>query len=89
MATLGDGYSIHKQDVFTRRQFKCEDEGNKEFLSESYFRYFGGRKYTDCNTYITITQENKKSKLFSYDASKWNDFRVKIGKVKDQLKDRA
>ena len=89
MATLGDGYSIHKQDVFTRRQFKCEDEGNKEFLSESYFRYFGGRKYTDCTTYITITQENKKSKLFSYDASKWNDFRVKIGKVKDQLKDRG
>ena len=30
MATLGDGYSIHKQDVFTRRQFKCENEGNKE-----------------------------------------------------------
>ena len=89
MATLGDGYSIHKQDVFTRRQFKCEDEGNKEFLSESYFRYFGGRRYTDCTTYITITQENKKSKLFSYDASKWNDFRVKIGKVKDQLKDRG
>ena len=63
MATLGDGYSIHKQDVFTRRQFKCEDEGNKEFLSESYFRYFGGRRYTDCTTYITITQENKKSKI--------------------------
>ena len=89
MATLGDGYSIHKQDVLTRRHFKCEDEGNKEFLSESYFRYFRGREYTDCTTYITITQENKKSKLFSYDHSKWNDFRIKIGKVKDQLKDRG
>jgi hypothetical protein len=89
MATLGDGYSIHKQDVFTKKHFKCEDEGNKEFLSESYFRYFTGREYTDCTTYITITQESKKSKLFSYDDRKWKDFLVKINKVKDQLRDRG
>lgn len=55
MATLGDGYSIHKQDVFTRKSFKSDNEGNREFLSESYFRYFEGREYTDCTTYITIT----------------------------------
>lgn len=89
MGTLGDGYSIHKQDVFTRKHFQCEDEGNKEFLSKSYFRYFKGREYTDCTTYITITQENKKSKFLSYDDRKWKDFLVKIGKVKDQLKDRG
>ena len=76
MGTLGDGYSIHKQDVFTRKHFQSEDEGNKEFLSESYFRYFKGREYTDCTTYITITQENKKSKFFSYDDKKWKDFLV-------------
>ena len=89
MGTLGDGYSIHKQDVFTRKHFQSEDEGNKEFLSESYFRYFKGREYTDCTTYITITQENKKSKFFSYDDKKWKDFLVKIGKVRDQLRDRG
>lgn len=89
MATLGDGYSIHKQDVFTRKRFKSEGEGNREFLSESYFRYFEGREYTDCTTYITITQESKKSKIFSYDDRKWKDFLVKINKVKDQLQDRG
>jgi hypothetical protein len=88
MATLGEGYAFHKQDVFTRKKYKAEEESNKEFLSESYFRYFSGREYTDCTTYITITQENKKSRLMSYDNRKWNDFLVKINKIKDLLKDR-
>ena len=88
MSTLGEGYAIHKQDVFVRKGFKAEG-GNKEFLSESYFRYFGGREYTDCITYLTITQENKKSRLMSYDNKKWQDFQVKLGKVQDQLRDRG
>lgn len=87
MATLGEGYAIHKQDVFVRRGFK-NDESGQEFLSESYFRYFKGREYTDCDTYLTITQENKKSRLFSYDDKKWKEFKVKINKIKDQIKDR-
>lgn len=89
MATLGEGYAIHKQDVFTKKRFECKDGGNKEYLSESYFRYFKGREYTDCTTYITITQENRKSRLFSYDDKKWKDFLVKVGKVRDQLRDRG
>ena len=88
MSTLGEGYAIHKQDVFVRKGFEAEG-GNKEFLSESYFRYFGGREYTDCITYLTITQENKKSRLMSYDNKKWLDFQVKLGKVQDQLRDRG
>lgn len=88
MSTLGEGYAIHKQDVFVRKGFEAEGR-NKEFLSESYFRYFGGREYTDCITYLTITQENKKSRLMSYDNKKWQDFQVKLGKVQDQLRDRG
>lgn len=88
MSTLGEGYAIHKQDVFVRKGFEAEG-GNKEFLSESYFRYFGGREYTDCITYLTITHENKKSRLMSYDNKKWQDFQVKLGKVQDQLRDRG
>ena len=83
MATLGDGYAIHKQDIFTKKKFKGEADGNREFLSESYFRYFEGREHTDCTTFITITQENKKSRLFSFDNRKWREFQVKINKVKD------
>ena len=85
--TLGEGYAIHKQDVFVRKQFKDETSDNHEFLSESYFRYFTGRTYTDSQTYLIITQENKKSRLFSFDSKKWRDFLVKIRKVKDLLKD--
>ena len=85
--TLGEGYAIHKQDVFIRKQFHDESNDNHEFLSESYFRYFTGRNYTDAQTYLIITQENKKSRLFSFDSKKWRDFLVKIRKVKDQLKD--
>ena len=85
--TLGEGYAIHKQDVFIKKQFHDETNDNHEFLSESYFRYFTGRTYTDVQTYLIITQENKKSHLFSFDNKKWRDFLVKIRKVKDQLKD--
>ena len=89
MATLGDGYAVHKQDIFSKKTFKGENDGNREFLSESYFRYFEGREYTDCTTYLTISQENKKSRLFSFDNRKWNEFLVKINKVRDQLRDRG
>ena len=85
--TLGEGYAIHKQDVFIKKKFHDETNDNHEFLSESYFRYFTGRTYRDVQTYLIITQENKKSRLFSFDSKKWRDFLVKIRKVKDQLKD--
>ena len=85
--TLGEGYALHKQDIFVRKQFANEPEHNQEFLSSSYFRYFNGRPYTDSLCYLTITQEAKKSRLFSYDSKKWRDFLVKIYKVRDLLRD--
>lgn len=85
--TLGEGYALHKQDIFVRKQFANEPENNQEFLSASYFRYFNGRPYTDSLCYLTITQEAKKSRLFSYDSKKWRDFLVKIYKVRDLLRD--
>ena len=85
--TLGEGYAMHKQDVFVRKAFKEESATNHEFLSESYFRYFNGRRFTDSVCYLTITQENKKSRLMSFDNKKWRDFLVKIRKVHDQLRD--
>ncbi len=85
--TLGEGYALHKQDVFVRKAFKEESTTNHEFLSESYFRYFNGRPFTDSVCYLTITQENKKSRLMSFDNKKWRDFLVKIRKVQDQLRD--
>ena len=85
--TLGEGYALHKQDIFCRRRFHHCVKDSGEFLSASYFRYFEGREYTDARTYLVITQESRGSKLFSYDARKWRDFMVKAVKVRDQLRD--
>lgn len=89
MQALGEGYSIHKQDIFTRKGFADTSGDNHEFLSNRYFDYFKGRPYTDCATYLTITQENKKSRFLSYDPKKWRDFLVKVQKAHDVLKDRG
>lgn len=52
-ATLGEDYALHKQDIFTRREFTDESTEKREFLSDSYFEYFSGREYTDSFTYLT------------------------------------
>ena len=85
--TLGEGYAMHKQDIFSRRRFRNDGVAGREFLSDSYFRYFEGREYTDSLTYLVITQESRGGRFFSYDARKWRDFMLKIRKVRDQLKD--
>lgn len=85
--TLGEGYALHKQDIFVKKSFEGMNGEEREFLSSSYFRYFNGRPYTDSECYLTITLESKKSSLFSYDSKKWRDFLVKIRKVHDQLRD--
>ena len=85
--TLGEGYALHKQDIFIRKQFADDSGSSHEFLSSAYFRYFSGRNYTDSVCYLTITQECKKGRLFSYDSKKWREFLVKIRKVHDQLRD--
>ncbi|MCM1346321.1 MAG: hypothetical protein NC206_04485, partial [Bacteroides sp.] len=85
--TLGEGYALHKQDIFSRKAFENPDAENMEFLSRSYFSYFKGRRYTGCRSFLVITQEAKKGKLISFDAKKWRDFLTKTRKVKDQLRD--
>ena len=96
LQTLGEGYALHKQDIFARKHFDMKKvsarrdpsvDTSRLFLSDSYFRFMDGRPYTDGSTYLVITQECKKSALLSYDATKWRDFTVKIRKVYDQLKD--
>ena len=92
VTTLGEGYALHKQDIFVRRTFERpadEPEGDdgKRFLSESYFRFFKGRPYTASSTCLVITQESKKGGLFTFETKKWNDFKMKIQKVYSLLSD--
>lgn len=90
---LGEGYALHKQDVFVRKNSdmsrvaaKKKKGSKKAFLSEAYFRFFNGREYTEATTYLVITQKGKKGGIHTYDNSKWRDFLVKIQKVFDRLK---
>ena len=89
---LGDGYALHKQDIFVRKKFdmnsivKRSEDAKKRFLSDAYFRFFNGRTYTQSITYIIITQKGKSGGLSTYDNNKWRDFLVKIQKVSDRLK---
>lgn len=90
---LGEGYALHKQDVFVRKNFdmsrvaaKKKKGSKRAFLSEAYFRFFNGREYTEATTYLVITQKGKKGGIHTYDNSKWRDFLVKIQKVSDRLK---
>ena len=85
--SLGEGYVLHNQDIIVRKPLRVENGGKREYLSESYFRYFDGREYTDSLTYLTVTQEAQKSRLFSFDNKRRRDYLVKIRKVQDQLKD--
>lgn len=87
MQILGEGYALHKQDVFCMQGFEMRPEKSREYLSDSYFKYFNGRKYTEIHTYLTITQEVRKGRLYQYDSKRWNDFLLKIRKVADLLRD--
>lgn len=40
--TLGEGYAIQKQDIFSRQRFHREPSSEDGFLSGAYFRYFEG-----------------------------------------------
>lgn len=90
---LGEGYALHKQDIFVRKRFNMADVASREgdktrrFLSDAYFRHFDGREYMASESYLIITQEKKKVSLMSYDDAKWRDFLLKLHKVYDRLKD--
>ena len=91
LQVLGEGYAIHKQDIFVRRNFNMSSiadrsaDVKKRFLSDAYFKFFNGRPYIDSETYLTITQRGRTGGLKAYDADKWRDFQVKIQKVYDRL----
>ena len=87
--TLGEGYALQKQDVFCKQYYHHEITEDMEFLTQSYFRYFEGRPYTEINTYLIITQEAMKSTFIKYDPKLWMDFHVKVSKVTDILSERG
>ena len=86
--TLGEGYALQKQDIFCKKGYHHDIPPEMEFLSQSYFRYFEGREYTDIRTFLIITQEASKNMFVKYDPKKWLDFHTKVKKVCDILSDK-
>lgn len=83
LQTLGEETCLQKQDIFTKKSYHHECDGNTEFLSKAYFDYYEGRQYVDISTYLIISQETKKK----FDKKKWESFHLKIQKVIEILKD--
>lgn len=86
--TLGEGYSLQKQDVFCKQSYQHEVPEDAEFLTKSYFRYFEGREFTEIRTYLILTQEAQRSQFVQYDPKKWLDFHAKVNKVSDILSEK-
>lgn len=87
--TLGEGYTLQKQDIFCRQKYSHEVPGTAEFLTRSYFAYFTGREFTEITTYLIITQEAQKGQFVQYDPKKWLDFHSKVSKVDDILSEKG
>lgn len=86
--TLGEGYSLQKQDVFCKQSYHHEVPEDAEFLTRSYFRYFEGREFTEIRTFLILTQEAQRSQFVQYDPKKWLDFHAKVNKVSDILSEK-
>ena len=86
--TLGEGYALQKQDILCRQSYHHDVPENAEFLTQSYFRYFEGREFTEIRTYLIITQEARRSQFVQYDPKKWLDFHSKVSKVADILSEK-
>lgn len=82
--TLGEGYALQKQDIFSRQSF-YKDGSNEKFLGKSYMKHFEGREYTDIQSYLIVTQEVKATTFNAFDKKKFDDFWIKIQKVQDIL----
>lgn len=81
---LGEGYAIQKQDIFCKQKYE-HDYMDLPFLSQSYFKFFNGREYTELKTYLIITQEKQKKGFLNFDKKKFKDFHLKIAKLQDFL----
>lgn len=86
--SLGEGYSIQKQDIFSRQKYSKKLSGNEDFLTKEYFKYYEGREYTEVKTFLIITQERKNSKFLQFDKRKWKEFHLKLQKVYDLFQNR-
>ncbi len=80
---LGAGYTLQKQDIFTKKKFKGYN--SNDFLTGKYIGHFNEKEYNEISTYLIITKTVKRSTFLKYDKTEFNTFIRNIGKVIDIL----
>ena len=86
LQTLGEGYSLQKQDILTRERYHADVKEDDDILNKCYFGHFEGREYMVTQTFLVITQEFKKNKFLAFDPKKFKEFLSKADKVETILK---
>lgn len=89
VSSLGEGYLLQKQDIFSKQQYSHQVTSDMEYLTRSYFNFFNGRVYTEIRTFLIITQEVTKTRFVHYDDKKDKEFHTKINKVISILSERG
>lgn len=89
ISSLGEGYLLQKQDIFSKQEYYHPITEDMEYLSKSYFKFFNGRIYTETRTFLIITQEAPKGRFVNYDVQQDRDFHIKINKVISILHERG
>lgn len=85
VSILGEGYGLQKQDIFYTTEFSYQDRSGMKYLANAYMDYFTGRIVREQKTFLIITQEVKRGAFTMFDQKKWNEFWIKIDKIKDSL----
>lgn len=80
---LGAGYTLQKQDIFTKQKFKGFK--SDDFLTDKYVSHFNNREYDEISTYLIITKSVKRSTFLKYEEKQFDAFIRNIGKVVDIL----
>lgn len=80
---LGEGYIIQKQDIFVRKQYHAANSA--EYLQQKYQDHFDDRRYTQVNTYLTITRQVAKGLLYAHNDAGTASFTLAINKIYELL----
>jgi conjugation system TraG family ATPase len=83
---LGAGYTIQKQDIFSKKTYSKPVCPSMDYLESRYHQNFEGRIFKHITTYLVITQTAGKKGFFTYDAKRFDIFLKNVTKILEILK---
>jgi conjugation system TraG family ATPase len=76
---LGPGHTLQKLDIFNTRKYR--HPSSSDFLAECYFSHFTERSYAHHVSYLVLTKNEKRNRLFVSDPSAFENFLNKVKKI--------